>query len=521
MSLDLVQLRAALGNSTQSQLHREPKSICLVIPPSPFLLDERVFASLGILKVAAILEKDYNVSVLDLSGVENYLDAVRDCPDADFFGITATTPQMPAAMEIGRTLHRGRSARTILGGPHVTLVHAAAREEAKQRRVNGRSTQALATLADAFDVLVPGDGEKAIFLALQPDAAKIIDGDDPAGGLFLSHDDFTASPWPARHLIDLESYHYTIDGHKATSLISQLGCPFQCTFCAGRLSPMLRKIRLRDTANIIAELRYLYTRYGYTGFMFYDDELNVNKQMVPLMRQIVQLQKELGTSFALRGFVKAELFNDEQAAVMREAGFTWLLCGFESGSPKILRNIRKQATTLENAAMLQTAHRHGIKVKALMSVGHAGESEQTIRETSDWLMAERPDEFDATVITVYPGSPYYDQAVHLRDDIWKFEIHGDFLYYHDLDFTQEQAFYKGIPGEYKAFVFTDHLTSEELVKLRDNLEANVRAELGIPYQTGGSAQRYEHSMGMGLPLSIFRTQSTHKVNQPPPLALAI
>ena len=29
--------------------------ICLIIPPSPFLLDERVFMSLGILKIAAVL----------------------------------------------------------------------------------------------------------------------------------------------------------------------------------------------------------------------------------------------------------------------------------------------------------------------------------------------------------------------------------------------------------------------------------------------------------------------------------
>ena len=64
--------------------------ICLVIPPSPFLLDERVFASLGILKVAAELEPFHDVSVLDLSGVENYLDALDVCPPADVFGITAT-----------------------------------------------------------------------------------------------------------------------------------------------------------------------------------------------------------------------------------------------------------------------------------------------------------------------------------------------------------------------------------------------------------------------------------------------
>ena len=46
----------------------EPEHICLIIPPSPFLLDERVFASLGILKLAAVLEPHYRVSVLDLSG---------------------------------------------------------------------------------------------------------------------------------------------------------------------------------------------------------------------------------------------------------------------------------------------------------------------------------------------------------------------------------------------------------------------------------------------------------------------
>jgi radical SAM superfamily enzyme YgiQ (UPF0313 family) len=495
----------------------EPEHICLIIPPSPFLLDERVFASLGILKLAAVLEPHYQVSVLDLSGVENYLEAVRDCPAADVYGITATTPQMPAALRIATLLRAQTGKRLILGGPHVTLVHAAVRSELKQGRDTGRSQAALRKLSLAFDVLVAGDGEKAMSLALQSNPPAIVNGDDPASGLFMTHREFTDTPWPARHLIDLESYHYTIDGHKATSLISQLGCPFQCTFCAGRLSPMLRKIRLRDVQNVISELRFLHETYGYTGFMFYDDELNVNKSMVPLMREIIALQKDLGTKFALRGFVKAELFTDEHAEVMREAGFSWLLCGFESGSPTILRNIRKQATTDDNSEMLRTARKHGIKVKALMSLGHAGESEQTIRETEQWLMEQRPDEFDATVITVYPGSPYYDQAVHVREDIWKFEIGGEALYYHDLDFTQEQAFYKGMPGEYKSFVFTDHLTSAELVRLRDQTEERVRRHLGIPFQAGGTVTRYEHSMGMGLPGSMYKANGQPVANRTVPL----
>ena len=47
--------------------------ICLIIPPSLFLLDERVFMTLGILKVASVLERaGIAVEMLDLSGVENY-----------------------------------------------------------------------------------------------------------------------------------------------------------------------------------------------------------------------------------------------------------------------------------------------------------------------------------------------------------------------------------------------------------------------------------------------------------------
>ena len=52
-------------------------SICLIIPPSVFLLDERVFMSLGILRIAAVLENaGYSVDVLDLSGVKNYEEVV-------------------------------------------------------------------------------------------------------------------------------------------------------------------------------------------------------------------------------------------------------------------------------------------------------------------------------------------------------------------------------------------------------------------------------------------------------------
>ncbi len=471
-------------------------NVCLIIPPSPFLLDERVFMSLGVLKVAASLEEaGHKVDVLDLSGVKDYIEAtdayVYDHPHIYQYGITATTPQMPAAVRIRAQIPTGL---VYLGGPHVTLVHAAYREELKRGIVGDRAYLALGQLQELFGVLVVGDGERAVHLALNARKGQIIDADDPGTELFLTHKGFTDSPWPARHLVDVESYHYEIEGHKATSIVAQLGCPFGCNFCGGRLSPMLRRARLRSTENIIEEMSHLYKTYNYTGFMMYDDELNVNPKVIELMNAISELQVSLGVQFALRGFVKAELFTEAQAVAMKKAGFEWLLCGFESGSPKILKNINKRATREQNTQMLEIAHKAGIKVKALMSLGHPGESRTTLTETLRWLLDNKPDDFDMTVITVYPGTPYYDHATHVADDAWCFTVNGDNLYHHDIDFLQEQAFYKGIPGEYKSFVWTDDLSSEELVQYRDQIEETVRLKLNLPYP-GQTAAQFESSMG--------------------------
>ena len=60
------------------------------------------------------------------------------------------------------------------------------------------------------------------------------------------------------------------------------------------------------------------------------------------------------------------------------------------------------------------------------------ESEETIRDTKEWLLQVQPDDFDVTIITTYPGTPYFDRAVRdpSREDVWvyTFEKTGDRLY---------------------------------------------------------------------------------------------
>ena len=482
------------------------RPICLSIPPSPFLLDERVFPFLGPLKVAAVLEKaNRPVEVLDLSGIANFTDAVEDHArhsEARHFGITATTPQFPAAVRIAQAIRSVRhDARIIIGGTHATLVVAARKYEGAQKRV-GRAHTAYHQLEANFDVIVSGDGEETIFLATEENAPKLIDADDRKSPYFLTNARLDATPFPARHLIDLPSYRYTIDGVPATSLIAQLGCPYKCGFCAGRSSPMLRNIRTRSDESIVEEMMFLYRTYGYQGFMFYDDELNVNPKMIELMQKITMAQIKLGVEWKLRGFVKSERFTDEQAHAMYEAGFRQVLIGFESGSSRILENIQKIATRDDNTRCVDIAHRHGLKVKALMSLGHPGESEETICETRDWLLEVKPSDFDASVITPYPGSPYYDHALPVvanqgAKSEWVYTCkNGDRLYQEEVHYELEADYYKGDPNDgYSSHVWTDSLSPEALVARRNELEASVRKELDIPFNQSRPAALYEHSMG--------------------------
>jgi anaerobic magnesium-protoporphyrin IX monomethyl ester cyclase len=244
-------------------------AVAIIIPPSPFLADERVFPFLGPLRVAAQLQKNGNhVEVVDLSGFKNYEDIISDYVQGTSirrFGITATTPQLPSAINIRNKIHESiDNPQIILGGPHTTLTHAAYTRNLNSQQA-GRGTQAFEQLTENFDQLVVGDGELAIFEALAKPDQKIIDAGNLRSSLFLKRGSIDNFLFPARELIDLDSYHYQIDGKRAFSVIGQLGCPFECGFCGGRDAQSFRMTRVRSVGNVIEEIEGVVTKSTENG----------------------------------------------------------------------------------------------------------------------------------------------------------------------------------------------------------------------------------------------------------------
>jgi radical SAM superfamily enzyme YgiQ (UPF0313 family) len=99
-------------------------------------------------------------------------------------------------------------------------------------------------------------------------------------------------------------------------------------------------------------------------------------------------------------------------------------------------------------------------------IGLPGETEETVEETRRWLLKNRPDDFDICPFTPYPGSDVADHPN--RYDIKIERSYKDASFYH-----------KGLNGEYNVCVRTTALSSGRIAELRDSIETEVRAELGL------------------------------------------
>ena len=446
-------------------------NVGFINPPSPFLIDQRVFMSLGILRVATALKKyNDNVFFLDLSSQEKYYSLIDDFITKNSINvicITAVTPQISLVYDFCKYIKIRHKIKIILGGPHLTLMNSSMNNSTPD--ITKICSDHINTILEYVDTIVIGDGEFSVFDAILKDQ-KIINSEE-SEDLFLSNEKYDHVEID-RSFLNINSYKYEIDGKKAINIISQMGCPFRCGFCSGRNSKSFNKIRFRSTENIIKEIDFLYKSYNYTGFMFYDDELNLNKNRFhELLEKLIEYQNKNGVSFNLRGFTRSDLLTNEQAKLMLEAGFKWLLVGFESGSNIILRNMNKGCNVDKNTNCFEIARKHGLKVKALMSVGHPGESYKTVEETIDWLQKVKPDETDTTIISVYPGSNYFNKSIKINDDFLKYTNEfDDSLYIRNIDFLKDSNFYKSKIGSYVSFVHTDYLSPNDLVKCRDEIE---------------------------------------------------
>lgn len=394
------------------------KSICLISLPSPFLIDEKVFPSLGILYIARELKNARYGDVVVHDG------KIEDIPQGfDVYGISATTPQFPQAVTALKHIREfSKPSQVIIGGPHA-------------------SVDPESCLDAGFDSAVLQAGETSIQLACDYKCRLI---DTPYDGVLH----------PDRSKINIKNYKYTIDGRPATSIMTTRGCPYRCGFCC----KINKRVKIFPANFVLDELRMLKDFYGYQAFMFFDDIFILDtKRLTTILDEITPWD------IRWRGFVRADIVarnGVETARRMYESGCREVGMGIESGSDKILKMVHKDENTETLKKGIEVLHQAGIRVKGFLIVGLPSESPETIEETRRFLKESGLDDVDFSLFTPYKKSTIYERKK-------EFDIDWDRI---DL----EKNWYKGTPGEYEAQVWTSKMSRQDLVAARDSLESEFK-----------------------------------------------
>jgi len=340
--------------------------IILIHPPHPDSMDDRLDPPLGLLYIAASLNKsNFDVEILDLSGVLTY-----EIPYADVYGITAYISTLKIVEDISEKCRKiNPYCKIIIGGAHATS------------RPND---------FPYADHIVIGPGENAIISILTKYNVPRIVSEEVLNPLINL---------PAYHLIDINSYTRKIDGQKSIPYLTTRGCPFYCSFCGLSKMHKLAKLSMSSPETVYKHLSIIKNNYGISSINFQDDIFTLNKKR---LFKILELIKPLNLKFRCMG--RAGYDNEKVYEKLAEAGCIQISFGAESGSQYILDRMNKQAKVKDNYNVIQWAKKYGITSRAFFIIGFPGETKDTLDETKKFIEEADPDQIFASNFVPYPGT---------------------------------------------------------------------------------------------------------------------
>jgi radical SAM superfamily enzyme YgiQ (UPF0313 family) len=342
--------------------------IVFINPPIPELADDRLEPPLGILSVASYLQcYGIDVEIVDLSGGVDI-----NIPAADFYGFYTCTSSYHRAMAISKQVN----GLTIAGGPHASALP---KEVAKN-----------------FDFVVVGEGEVATLNIVRGKTTECIVQGMPVEKL-------DNLPFIDYSLIDMATYHRTVDGEKSFPMLSSRGCPYSCAFCNSIIMGRNHKTRLRSPEHVIAEMKMLIDKYGVSHFRFHDDIFGMDKKWLV---QFTDMVKDLDIVY--RAFVRADqCAKDGFTDLLYDGGCRLVAIGIESGSDEMLGRMDKRVTREICFSGIRKAKESGLTVRSYFIVGFPGETWETISDTVDFIKIAQPDEYMVYSFIPYPGTPVY------------------------------------------------------------------------------------------------------------------
>ncbi len=178
------------------------------------------------------------------------------------------------------------------------------------------------------------------------------------------------------------------------------GCPMQCAYCSTPAleGTVIRKHLVEAVVQGIAR----HVSAGFSKFYFVDNTFNFPPDYTKRLCESL-IAAQLGIRW--RCILYPGFVDEEMVHLMAKAGCVEASLGFESGSPKILKNLHKKYTLDQVRLASELLTSHGIKQMGFLLLGGPGETKETVLESLAFADSLQLDMLKLTVgIRIYPGT---------------------------------------------------------------------------------------------------------------------
>ncbi len=385
-------------------------------------------APIGILSLAAWLERHgHPTAVHDClgpvapAGLEANAAAIL-ATRPELVGFSATTAGFLEAVDLAALLKaRQPDLPVVVGNVHASALGAA-----------------LLPPFPEIDYLCVGEGEGALL--------DLAEGRPPAGIANLVFRDggrIVANPRRPR-LADLDDlpfpafeklagfprgYHLPLFAYRkrwGATMITSRGCPYACSFCDRTVFEHL--YRFNSATYIYDQMRHLRDRFGVRHINFYDDLFTAQRARIEdLCARLID--RPLGVEFNCA--IRAGHTSDEMLRLLRRAGAVMVSLGIESADPAMMARHKAGVTLADVRDTVARIHRAGLRVKGLFIFGLPGETPETLKATSDFILSLGLDDMNMTKFSPLHGAPIWDECASGRSG----DLHEDWRLMNCLNFS--------------------------------------------------------------------------------------
>lgn len=361
----------------------------------------------SLMYISAYLQKKIpGVEVQILDGFfDNDEEILKHVSDSDFVGIGGTTPQVKHMLELTKKIKAQNSNTKIaVGGFGVSL---------QPQKLDN---------VESVDHVCLGEGEQSMVDVVSGKAKRFVSN--------LPISDLDSLPFPDRDNIDLERYIAIAkrdEGRRVTSVLTERGCAFGCTFCAeGEFGTIWRKIdvkldttdlkldsinyerpnrvRTRSAKSVVEEMKQVRDRFDIEFFKTSDAETNPSRaHFINLCKEMVEQNLNVPWGCNMR----ADKLDEEMCQWAVKANCTEFFIGLESGVEEIHRHINKGTTVKMIKNAFNVSRKYGILRRSYCFIGTPLETHETIKQTEALIDELDPDVFGVCILCPYPGTQYY------------------------------------------------------------------------------------------------------------------